>query len=161
MFLRSLRPGGQPGNCVPEIFKNVFICSICNNNLQQVPSPWKYQLVATPARDEQTPPIAKFSNRLHIELAKFVLALRLNLEYISPQIIKEKDRFRKNPFNYAMRKTSLMKAKDMAESQGNSEEASRIATQLEELEERATTLDKQRQENIAGITWVSRDLACA
>jgi len=80
------------------------------------------------------------------------LALRLNLEYISPQIIKEKDRFRKNPFNYAMRKTSLMKAKDMAESQGNSEEASRIATQLEELEERATTLDKQRQENIAGIT---------
>ncbi|XP_078480967.1 RNA polymerase-associated protein RTF1 homolog isoform X1 [Ciona intestinalis] len=70
-------------------------------------------------------------------------------------IIKEKTKFRKNPFNYAMKKTTLLKQKEMAEVQGDGDETKRINSQLDELEERATHLDKQRQENIAGITYIN------
>ncbi|XP_076824456.1 RNA polymerase-associated protein RTF1 homolog [Clavelina lepadiformis] len=70
-------------------------------------------------------------------------------------IIKEKGRFRKTPFNYAMRKTNLMKQKEMAEARGDTEEVTRVGEVLDELEERATHLDKQRQENIAGITYIN------
>ena len=68
------------------------------------------------------------------------------------QIIKEKEKFRKNPFNYAMSKTNLLKQKEMAESRGDLNEVAKVNEQLDELEQRATHLDKQRQENIAGIT---------
>lgn len=70
------------------------------------------------------------------------------------KIVKEKGRFRKNPFNYAMTKTNLLKQKEMADSRGDGDEVARVGKQLDELEQRATHLDKQRQENIAGITWV-------
>uniref|UniRef100_H2Z3Z7 RNA polymerase-associated protein RTF1 homolog n=1 Tax=Ciona savignyi TaxID=51511 RepID=H2Z3Z7_CIOSA len=70
-------------------------------------------------------------------------------------IIKEKKKFRKNPFNYAMKKTTLLKQKEMAEGQGDGDETKRINSQLDELEERASHLDKQRQENIAGITYIN------
>nr|CAB3265817.1 RNA polymerase-associated protein RTF1 homolog [Phallusia mammillata] len=85
---------------------------------------------------------------------KEALASKFNDKDID-HIIKEKNRFRKNPFNYAMRKTNLMKAKEMAEATGDGEESQRLNSQLEELEERAVKLDKQRQENIAGITYIN------
>ena len=57
-----------------------------------------------------------------------------------------------------MTKTNLLKQKEMAESRGDSEEVSKVNEQIDELEKRATKLDKQRQENIAGITYVNRVL---
>ena len=51
-----------------------------------------------------------------------------------------------------MTKTHLLKQKEMAENRGDSEEIAKVNGKLDQLEERASHLDKQRQENIAGIT---------
>lgn len=70
-------------------------------------------------------------------------------------MLKEKQKFRKNPFNYAMKKTDLIKQKEYADAQGDQEHLSRVTGELEELEARAASLDKQRQANIAGITYIN------
>ncbi|CAB1335662.1 unnamed protein product [Coregonus sp. 'balchen'] len=78
-------------------------------------------------------------------------------------IVKEKDRFRKAPSNYAMKKTSLLKDKvdketsllkdkAMAEESGEGDKAKEIQDQLNELEERAEHLDRQRTKNISAIS---------
>ncbi|KAI2657941.1 hypothetical protein H4Q32_009373 [Labeo rohita] len=66
-------------------------------------------------------------------------------------IVKEKDRFRKAPPNYAMKKTQLLKEKAMAEESGDGEKAKVLQDQLNELEERAEALDRQRTKNISAI----------
>ncbi|KAG2457817.1 ACP7 phosphatase, partial [Polypterus senegalus] len=66
-------------------------------------------------------------------------------------IVKEKDRFRKAPPNYAMKKTQLLKEKAMAEESGDTEKVKQIQDQLNELEERAEALDRQRTKNISAI----------
>ncbi|KAL4656207.1 hypothetical protein GN956_G5643 [Arapaima gigas] len=66
-------------------------------------------------------------------------------------IVKEKDRFRKAPPNYAMKKTQLLKEKAMAEESGDGERVKQIQDQLNELEERAEALDRQRTKNISAI----------
>ncbi|XP_070295341.1 RNA polymerase-associated protein RTF1 homolog [Salvelinus sp. IW2-2015] len=69
-------------------------------------------------------------------------------------IVKEKDRFRKAPSNYAMKKTSLLKDKAMAEESGEGDRAKEIQDQLNELEERAEHLDRQRTKNISACPSV-------
>ncbi|XP_039280152.1 RNA polymerase-associated protein RTF1 homolog [Nilaparvata lugens] len=71
------------------------------------------------------------------------------------KIIKEKGRFRTNPYNYAMKKTELMKERDMAHSLGNQEEAAQLNKKLQELEERANELDKMRTSTIASISFIN------
>ncbi|CAH2327816.1 RNA polymerase-associated RTF1 homolog [Pelobates cultripes] len=72
------------------------------------------------------------------------------------EIVKEKERFRKAPSNYAMKKTQLMKEKAMAEEAGESEKAKQIQDQLNELEERAEALDRQRTKNISAISYINQ-----
>uniref|UniRef100_A0A452U729 RNA polymerase-associated protein RTF1 homolog n=1 Tax=Ursus maritimus TaxID=29073 RepID=A0A452U729_URSMA len=67
------------------------------------------------------------------------------------EIVKEKERFRKAPPNYAMKKTQLLKEKAMAEDLGDQDKAKQIQDQLNELEERAEALDRQRTKNISAI----------
>ncbi|KAH0620617.1 hypothetical protein JD844_021269 [Phrynosoma platyrhinos] len=67
------------------------------------------------------------------------------------EIVKEKERFRKAPPNYAMKKTQLLKEKAMAEDMGDQDRAKQIQDQLNELEERAEALDRQRTKNISAI----------
>uniref|UniRef100_A0A8C6TMF9 RNA polymerase-associated protein RTF1 homolog n=1 Tax=Neogobius melanostomus TaxID=47308 RepID=A0A8C6TMF9_9GOBI len=55
-------------------------------------------------------------------------------------IVKEKDRFRKAPPNYAMKKTQLLKDKAMAEESGDGDRVKVIQDELNELEERAEAL---------------------
>ncbi|XP_028981241.1 RNA polymerase-associated protein RTF1 homolog [Esox lucius] len=71
-------------------------------------------------------------------------------------IVKEKDRFRKAPSNYAMKKTSLLKDKAMAEESGEGDRAKEIQEQLNELEERAEHLDRQRTKNISAISYINQ-----
>ena len=61
-------------------------------------------------------------------------------------------RFRNNPRNYAMKKTGLMKDKLEAEVEGDIERLSKVQNDLNELEERAEMLDKQRTKNISAVT---------
>ncbi|XP_077997884.1 RNA polymerase-associated protein RTF1 homolog [Glandiceps talaboti] len=72
------------------------------------------------------------------------------------QIVKEKQRFRKNPMNYAMRKTDLFKKRDEAEQVGDSDLTQQYSKELEELEERAEELDKQRTKNISAISYINQ-----
>lgn len=70
-------------------------------------------------------------------------------------IVTEKQRFRRNPHNYAVRKTQLMKQKEMAEQTGDHEEALKLSGELEQLEERARELDKQRTSTISAISYIN------
>ncbi|KAG8449696.1 hypothetical protein GDO86_016369 [Hymenochirus boettgeri] len=71
-------------------------------------------------------------------------------------IVKEKERFRKAPPNYAMKKTQLLKEKAMAEEAGDQDKAKQIQDELNELEERAEALDRQRTKNISAISYINQ-----
>jgi len=70
-------------------------------------------------------------------------------------MLKEKERFMQNPRNYAMYKSKLSKDRDSATTQGNFEEADRLSSRLNELEERAEGLDKARSERISTIALIN------
>ncbi|KAM9034337.1 RNA polymerase-associated protein RTF1 homolog [Sarcophilus harrisii] len=72
------------------------------------------------------------------------------------KIVKEKERFRKAPPNYAMKKMQLLKEKAMAEDVGDQDKAKQIQHQLNELEERAEALDRQRTKNISAINYINQ-----
>lgn len=71
------------------------------------------------------------------------------------RIVKEKERFKQNPYNYAMRKTQLMKERDTAIGRGDEDEAREVSKKLAELEERATELDKMRTSTISSISYIN------
>ncbi|CAH1105776.1 unnamed protein product [Psylliodes chrysocephalus] len=71
------------------------------------------------------------------------------------RIIQEKSRFKSNPFNYAMKKTQLMKERDSALSKGDEEVARDLAQKLSDLEERASELDKLRTSTISSISYIN------
>ncbi|XP_041430300.1 RNA polymerase-associated protein RTF1 homolog isoform X1 [Xenopus laevis] len=71
-------------------------------------------------------------------------------------IVKEKERFRKAPSNYAMKKTQLLKDKAMAEEAGDQDKAKQIQDHMNELEERAEALDRQRTKNISAISYINQ-----
>ncbi|XP_034235449.1 RNA polymerase-associated protein RTF1 homolog [Thrips palmi] len=71
------------------------------------------------------------------------------------KIVQEKSRFQNNTYNYAMKKTQLMKERDIAHSKGDEEEAATLAQKLLELEERANELDKMRTSTISSISYIN------
>lgn len=71
------------------------------------------------------------------------------------KIIAEKNRFRKYPTNYAMKKTVLMKERDAAVLRGDDVQAADINGQIEELDERANILDKRRTSTISSISYIN------
>lgn len=70
-------------------------------------------------------------------------------------IVKEKERFKKNPHNYAMKKTELLKKKEVAEQNNRVEEVLRWTQELQRIELRAEELDKKRTCTISGITYIN------
>lgn len=71
------------------------------------------------------------------------------------KIIAEKNRFRKYPTNYAMKKTVLMKERDAAVLRGDDVQAADINSQIEELDDRANILDKRRTSTISSISYIN------
>lgn len=69
--------------------------------------------------------------------------------------MREKERFKANPFNYAMKKTQLMKERDSALARGDDELSREINQQIQELEERASELDKMRTSTISSISYIN------
>ncbi|XP_062705150.1 RNA polymerase-associated protein Rtf1-like [Aedes albopictus] len=67
------------------------------------------------------------------------------------KIIKEKNKFRANPTNYAMKKMQLMMERDAAQLSGENNLARELNTQIRELEERANNLDRKRSSVISYI----------
>ncbi|XP_050443205.1 RNA polymerase-associated protein Rtf1 [Adelges cooleyi] len=85
---------------------------------------------------------------------KAALAYQFKEEDVE-KIVREKERFKTNPHNYAMKKTTLMKERDDAQALGKVEDVSRIEQQLSELEERANHLDKMRTSTISSISYIN------
>lgn len=71
------------------------------------------------------------------------------------KIIEEKNRFRKYPTNFAMKKTVLMKEREAAVIRGEDERAADITNQIDELDERANELDKRRSSTISSISYIN------
>jgi len=71
------------------------------------------------------------------------------------KMLEEKHRFRKTPFNYAMRKTQLMKERDISLAKGEEEETERITKELAELEERADKLSNLRTSTLSSISYIN------
>ncbi|XP_004923163.2 RNA polymerase-associated protein Rtf1 [Bombyx mori] len=71
------------------------------------------------------------------------------------KIVAEKERFRSHPTNYAMKKTQLMKERDVAQLRGDDELVMDLNSKIEELEERANQLDKTRTSSIQSISYIN------
>ncbi|CAH0718617.1 unnamed protein product, partial [Brenthis ino] len=71
------------------------------------------------------------------------------------KIVAEKERFRSHPTNYAMKKTQLMKERDVAQLRGDEELVADLNAKLQELEERASALDKTRTSSIQSISYIN------
>ena len=69
------------------------------------------------------------------------------------QIVESKKKFKKNPTNFALEKTILIKKREMAEVEGEEETKDRIQKQLDDLEERASELDRIRSKNISSVRF--------
>ncbi|XP_050410595.1 RNA polymerase-associated protein RTF1 homolog [Patella vulgata] len=83
----------------------------------------------------------------------------LNFQFKDEDIktmVAEKQRFRKNPHNYAIKKTQLMKQKEQAEISGNQTVVNATSQELEELEDRATKLDRKRTSTINSISFINQ-----
>ncbi|XP_059551942.1 RNA polymerase-associated protein RTF1 homolog [Myotis daubentonii] len=86
---------------------------------------------------------------------KQALNYRFNDQDIE-EIVKEKERFRKAPLNYAKKKTQLLKEKSMAEDLGDQDKAKQIQDQLNELEKRAEALHRQWTKNMSAISYINQ-----
>ncbi|KAK2587251.1 hypothetical protein KPH14_002988 [Odynerus spinipes] len=71
------------------------------------------------------------------------------------KIVREKERFKQTPYNYAMKKAQLMRERDAANCRGDDETATRLNQELGELEERASELDKMRTATISSISYIN------
>ena len=70
-------------------------------------------------------------------------------------IVREKGRFKQNPYNYAMKKAQLIREREVANGRGDDEASTRLTQELSELEERASALDKKRTATISSISYIN------
>ncbi|XP_050301365.1 RNA polymerase-associated protein Rtf1 [Anthonomus grandis grandis] len=71
------------------------------------------------------------------------------------RIIKEKERFKPNPHNFAMKKAHLMKEREVALARGDDDYAREMSELLSQLEEKASELDKRRTATISSISYIN------
>jgi RNA polymerase-associated protein RTF1 len=70
-------------------------------------------------------------------------------------IVQEKERFNKRPVNFAMKKTRLLKEKELAEMNGDNQRVESLMQEIDDLESEAKKIDKQRTQNIAAISYIN------
>lgn len=99
-----------------------------------------------------------FPTKSHIDQKQADIKEAIHYEFNEQdieRIVREKERFKSNPYNYAMRKTQLMKERDSARARGDDDTARELAQKLQELEERASHLDKMRTSTISSISYIN------
>ena len=92
-----------------------------------------------------------------IDYFPFQIKKALSYEYTSAdvdKILEKKEKFSKFPVNYAMTKARLMKEKEIADAENDTEKAEELENKLKELEQRAEELDRRRTEK-SSISSVS------
>lgn len=70
-------------------------------------------------------------------------------------IVREKEKYKSNPVNFAIRKTQLFKEKELAEMMNDQEKVEKISQKIEDLEEKAKELDLRRTQNISAISYIN------
>lgn len=70
-------------------------------------------------------------------------------------IVREKEKYKSIPVNFAVRKTELIKQKEVAEQLNNQDEVERISQMIEDLEEKAKEIDHRRTQNISAISYIN------
>jgi len=72
------------------------------------------------------------------------------------KIVQEKKRFRKAPINYAVTKNELLKEIEIAKEENDIERVNELQKQLNQMEEKASELDRKRSENISVMAQINR-----
>ncbi|TDG50885.1 hypothetical protein AWZ03_002540 [Drosophila navojoa] len=93
-----------------------------------------------------------------IEIKQNDIKKALNYEFKDEdvdKIVEEKNRFRNRPTNYAMKKTCLMKERDAAMLRGDYDIANELGQQIDQLESRASELDKRRSHSLNLISYIN------
>ncbi|KAH8299676.1 hypothetical protein KR044_004537 [Drosophila immigrans] len=93
-----------------------------------------------------------------IEIKQNDIKKALNYEFKDEdvdKIVEEKNRFRNRPTNYAMKKTCLMKERDAAMLRGDYDIANDLGQQIDQLESRASELDKRRSHSLNLISYIN------
>ena len=83
----------------------------------------------------------------------------VNYNYTSDdidKIVAQKEKFQRNPINYAMTKARLIKERDIASANGQEEAVAEFQRKLDDLEERAEELDKKRTSTISNVAYVNK-----
>uniref|UniRef100_A0A1I7U1R4 Esa1-associated factor 6 homolog n=1 Tax=Caenorhabditis tropicalis TaxID=1561998 RepID=A0A1I7U1R4_9PELO len=70
-------------------------------------------------------------------------------------MIKEKSKFQTVSRSYAMTKAGLSKEKELAQQRGDLEEAKRIQNHIDEIEQYADELDRERSKSIQAIAFIN------
>lgn len=71
------------------------------------------------------------------------------------ELVANKNRFRANPTNFALRKNKLLLQLEEAKGNGEAEAIDDLQHQLSELEGKAEELDKQRSKNLTAISYIN------
>lgn len=98
------------------------------------------------------PPI-KFVDTKHKAIQK-----AMNHEFTEAEIeyiVKEKQKFRKNPRNYAAKKSDILTQKQLAETLGDYAEVEKLKADLEDIEVDADKLSKQRNKSLTAISYIN------
>lgn len=82
-----------------------------------------------------------------------------NYKYTDSDInlmVKEKQRFKRQPTNFAFQKAKLLREKEDAEQNGDSERMCDLQQQINDLEEKAKKIEYQRTKNLSAITDINK-----
>lgn len=134
---------------IGKLERNFRLCFISNNDWTDSEyTYWKKQV-------EQTGSLPTFGElelkRKKLDQAKGHIVTDKEIE----EMVKQKTKHRSAPVNFATKKTTLIKMRDAAETEGNLDQVAEIQNELDRLEETANRLNRERQKDISGITYIN------
>ncbi|CAL8098873.1 unnamed protein product [Calicophoron daubneyi] len=101
------------------------------------------------------PPTMAFVRRKAADIQEAIVR-PIRDERVVEQIIQSKRRFQKAPTNFAMRKAELMKERELAEANGDTEALRRVDLELEEIELQAERIERRRTLGFKSITSINQ-----
>lgn len=110
---------------------------------------WKTTLEAN---NLKLPPV-KFVDTKHKQIQE-----AMNHDFTEEEIeyiVKEKQKFRKNPRNYAAKKSDILTQKHLAETVGDYAEVEKLKADLEDIEVDADRLSKMRNKSLTAISYIN------
>lgn len=140
---------------IGKLERNFRLCFISNNDWTDNEFVyWKKQVES----GGSLPTFGEMDDKAkHLEQAKKHVITDQEIEVM----VKEKNKHRAAPVNFATKKTTLIKLRDAAETEGNLDQVAEIQNELDRLEETANRLNRERQKDISGITYINDRIKAA